>query len=130
MKLPNVSGQAAVAALALLLLGSMCCAGSYVTVSPTQGYYNGGSVYYLLTDVSDSAFATTLNVNRTPLLANALANTYIQYAYYVTNFPQGLVFSTQWPAPYAPTGNYMPIWVLQTVTWTGGTPRSTRRSAT
>jgi len=40
----------------------------------------------------------------------------------VTNFAQGLVFSTQWPSGYRPSGNYMPVWVLSTVTWRSGTP--------
>ena len=38
--------------------------------------------------------------------------------YYVTNNPQNLVFSAEWPSTYLPVaGNYMPLWILYTVTW-------------
>lgn len=95
----------------------------------SRGYYNGGTLYYLMTDVSDTGYALLFNVNNTPLLVNALNNPYLPNLYWVSNFSQSVVFSADWPANYAP-GNYMPVWVLNVVTWLPGRAQNLLRSAT
>lgn len=120
------------AALTLLVLASLPCSAQ---IEPTyqfyasQGYYNGANVYYLMTDVSNSAYAQTFNVNYTPLLANALAINYLPEVYYVTNRVQGLVFTAQPPGRSA-SGSYMPLWVLNKVTWYAGKTPTTLTSKT
>ncbi len=113
--------SAMVVALAAVLVGlcSSCYAGAYYQFAASQGYVNGKPVYFVATDVSDQSYAASLRVSFTPLLRNALANAYLPSAYLVTNYSQGLVFSAEWPASYA-AGSYVPIWVLNTVTWFPG----------
>lgn len=89
--------------------------GSTYQFNASQGYNGGKTVYYLMTDVSDPGYAATFGVNYTPLLANAYSNAYLPTAYYVTNKPQGLIFSADWPG-----SNYAPIWALRLVTWRSG----------
>ena len=125
------SAQPGFALLALLLLAlatSPACSvqwwGSTYQFYPPHGYYGGGVVYYLMTDVSDEDYADTFNVNYTPLLFYALSSAirpngeFMPHLYYVTNFKQHLVFSAEWPAPYpCNAGDYMPLWILTEVTW-------------
>ena len=117
-------------ALAVPVLTILPC---FAHVEPTyqfyasQGYYNGANVYYLMTDVSDLAYAETFDVNYTPLLGNAMACNYLPDAYFVTNRVQGLVFTAQPPGKYTP-GSYMPLWVLNIVTWYPGKTSSTLTS--
>jgi hypothetical protein len=95
--------------------------GAYYQFTAQPGYCSGGTCYYLLTDVSNQDMAQTLNVNYTPLLANAVYNAYIPQAYQVTNYAQNLVFSAEWSTGAA-RNTYMPLWNLYTVTWLTGTP--------
>lgn len=85
----------------------------------SEGYYNGKSVYCLITDASNSSYANLLNANCSPLLANAFNNPYLPILYYVSNFRQGLIFSAEWPANLTP-GSYSPVWQLYKVTWRYG----------
>jgi hypothetical protein len=94
----------------------------------SEGYYASRSLYYLMTDVSDGGYAVLFNANNSPLLANALNNPYLPSVYWVSNYSQPLIFSADWPASYAP-GGYVPIWVLNTVTWLPGRAKFALRSA-
>lgn len=125
------SGLATAATIAVLLILACSAQGQLWNNNyqfyPSIGYYNGGTVYYLMTDVSNQAYAQTfkiklgVNINYSPILANALApalrvfnddpnqpNKVMEFmpsVYYVTNAPMGvataqhLVFSAQWPVP-------------------------------
>lgn len=117
------------ALLAVLALSSCAVvyAGVFYQFVASPGYYNGGTCYYLPTDASNQAWAQARNVNFTPLLANALYNSYLPQVYQVTNNAQGLVFSAE-PSTTVSRSNYMPLWVLHTVTWFPNSPRSILKS--
>ena len=123
---------ALVAALILLVAvmpGQLLAAnGATYQFTARQGYFNGGTLHYLLTDVTDQSVAQTLLVNYTPLLRNALYNPYLPVIYQVTNNPQNWVFSAQWTSFFGAT-SYMPVWVLYNVTWYSGKPKTLLKSA-
>lgn len=132
MKLSKRAGLAAFAVILIALAfgpahGQMIWRSTY-QFYPSQGYYDGDYVYYLMTDVSDSGYALTFGANYTPKLANALSpllrdgsGEFMPSVYFVFNNDQRLVFSTEWhtvPPPYPPfLGDYMPLWRLQEVVW-------------
>lgn len=95
-----------------------------VIVPLIVGYYNGQVADYLLTETSDQTVAQELNVNYSPILANAISGGAVDDIYQVTNFNQGRVLASA-PLPAGPGNtnqNYSPDWQLNLVTW-NTTPR-------
>jgi hypothetical protein len=83
------------------------------------GYYNGQLADYILTEASDPSVAQELDVNYSPILANAIAGGAVDDIYQVTNFNQGRVLASA-PVPAGPGNtnqNYSPDWQLDLVTW-------------
>jgi hypothetical protein len=99
--------------------GAACPGGARYQFTARQGYCNGNACYYIVTDVTNSELARTLFVNYTPLLTNALYNAYLPQVYQVTNYAQNWVFSAE-SSPTTLRTDYMPVWILYTVTWYSG----------
>lgn len=125
----RVSLIATIAVIVLLAgLSNPCRAvDGHYEFTASEGYYNGNVIYYLMTGVSDAAYGIAWGVAYTPMLVNALVMSNLSNIYYVTNNPQNLVFTSQWPARYVGT-TYVPIWVMWTVTWNPGTTPTELRS--
>jgi len=83
--------------LCVAAAGSVSTSGATYQFLAQQGCCNGGTCYYLATDISDQALAQGLNTNYTPLLANALYSAYLPQVYQVTNYPQGLYSARSGP---------------------------------
>ena len=92
---------------------------------PHTGFYNNLPVYYLMTDVSDATWASTFKVNYTPKLAQCLSPSIRPngevHARASTTSPTSRrtwcsARSGPRPDPANP-GDYMPTWILYTVTW-------------
>lgn len=109
--------------LMLLLISTMCAADVAIDTDNNFGYFNGGKVFYLLTDVSSSALNAEFSgnpfvfayfgINTSPRLNNAIApGVTPPVLYYVTNNDQPLIFGAQWPS-----NTYMPIWKIIKVKW-------------
>ena len=83
------------------------------------GVFNGQVVDYLLTEASDQSVAQALDVNYSPILANAITGGAVDDIYQVTNFNQGRLLASA-PVTAGP-GNtnpsYAPDWRLNLVTW-------------
>lgn len=94
-----------------------------------RGWFEGKTVFYITTDVSDAAVAQGKKANFAPRLAYALPAlpaksqtpqpSSVDKVYAFTNIGQGNVFAS---APL-PTGHanreaaYSPLWLMLTVTW-------------
>ena len=98
-----------------------------------QGWFEGKTVFYITTDVSDAGVAKDKRSNFAPRLAHALLPEPIDKAarprpssvdkvYAFTNFAQGNVFASA-PNPMGYQSResaYTPLWLMMTVTWKAG----------
>ncbi len=104
-----------------------------------QGWYEGQTVFYVTTDVSDAEVAREKNANFAPRLALALpavgaspiaGRSSVDKVYAVTNYNQASVFASA-PRPLGPLNReaaYSPLWQMVTVTWASGIPGRTLKS--
>lgn len=112
--------------------------GLQVQMPLEQGWFEGKTVFYITTDVSDAGVAKDKRANFAPRLVHALLPeaadkaarprpSSVDKVYAFTNFSQGSVFaSAPKPMGYQNTESaYTPLWLMMTVTWkTGATPRA------
>ena len=103
-----------------------------------QGWFDGGAVFYITTDVSDANVAKDKQANYAPRLADALPTqprqpgrrSAVDKVYAVTNFTQGSVFASA-PLPIGALNQdtaYTPLWQMVTVTWVAGRTPQTLKS--
>ena len=100
-----------------------------------RGWFEGKTVFYITTDVSDAAVAQDKKANFAPRLAYALPAllalpalpaksqtpqpSSVDKVYAITNLEQGNVFASA-PLPMGHTNReaaYSPLWLMLTVTW-------------
>lgn len=95
-----------------------------------QGWFEGESVFYITTDVSDAQVARDQQANFAPRLADALPRgsqrpgqpSSVDKVYAVTNFRQASIFASA-PQPMGHLNRdtaYSPLWRMVTVTWIAG----------
>ena len=110
------------------------------TLPLQRGWFEGKTVFYIATDVSDAAVAQDKKANFAPRLAYALpAQTQVPQGpqassvdkvYAFTNIEQGNVFASA-PLPMGHTNReaaYSPLWLMVTVTWKPGTAQRILKS--
>lgn len=103
-----------------------------VSLPLLQGWYEGASVFYLTTDVSDAQVAQSKGANFAPRLKHALPTSTagaqagprsaLDKVYAITNFSQGSVFASA-PDPMGHLNResaYSPLWLMVKVTWHAG----------
>lgn len=104
-------------------------AGDVVELPLVSGWYDGGVVRYVTTDVSDKKAAAEMGANYVPRLANALVMQQqpgqagvVERIYSFINFKQGSVLPSL-PSPIG-AGNlnqsYSPLWQVHKVSWLPG----------
>ena len=104
------------------------------------GWFEGKTVFYITTDVSDAAVARDKRANFAPHLAYALPaqptnpqaprTSSVDKVYAFTNIEQGNVFASA-PLPMGHTNReaaYSPLWLMMTVTWKPGTAQRILKS--
>ncbi len=133
-------------ALCACLLLSACATPVPQPPSPTatvplqRGWFEGKTVFYITTDVSDAAVAQDKKANFAPRLAYALPAqpsnpqapraSSVDKVYAFTNIEQGNVFASA-PLPMGHTNReaaYSPLWLMLTVTWKPGTTQRILKS--
>ena len=136
-------------ALCVCLLLSACATPvappdtAQATLPLKLGWFEGKTVFYITTDVSDAAVAQDKKANFAPRLAFALPALQAQPAtfqkpppssvdkvYAVTNHEQGNVFASA-PLPMGYTNReaaYSPLWLMMTVTWKPNTDKRILKS--
>ena len=111
-----------------------------------RGWFEGKTVFYITTDVSDAAVAQDKKANFAPRLAYALPAllalpalpaksqtpqpSSVDKVYAITNLEQGNVFASA-PLPMGHTNReaaYSPLWLMMTVTWKPGTAQRILKS--
>lgn len=102
-----------------------------------RGWFEGKTVFYITTDVSDAAVAQDKKANFAPRLTYALPAksqtpqpSSVDKVYAVTNMKQGNVFASA-PLPMGHTNReaaYSPLWLMMTVTWKAGADKRVLRS--
>lgn len=110
------------------------------TVPLQRGWFEGKTVFYITTDVSDAAVAQDKKANFAPRLAYALPTqpsnpqapraSSVDRVYAFTNIEQGNVFASA-PLPMGHTNReaaYSPLWLMLTVTWKPGTAQRILKS--
>lgn len=148
------AGASSVALCACLLL-SACAAPvpppdtAQATLPVKRGWFEGQTVFYITTDVSDAAVAQDKKANFAPRMAYALpalpalhalqvqsAKTQtrqpssVDKVYAVTNLEQGIVFASA-PLPVGYTNReaaYSQLWLMLTVTWKPNTDKRVLKS--
>ena len=85
------------------------------------GWYDGQQIFYLQTEASDQALATSQQATYVPRLANAANGdpSAVDDIYAVTNFTQSNIVPSA-PIPIGPNNTdpeYTPLWQVTTVTW-------------
>lgn len=136
---------AAMVLLACLLLSACATqrstAPTSVATLPLQrGWFEGKTVFYITTDVSDAAVAEDKKANFAPRLAYALPAlpaksqtpqaSSVDKVYAFTHIEQGNVFASA-PLPMGHTNReaaYSPLWLMVTVTWKPGTAQRVLKS--
>jgi hypothetical protein len=102
------------------------------------GWFEGETVFYVTTDVSDAAVAKDKQANFAPRLADALPRgtpqpgqpSSVDKVYAVTNFKQASIFASA-PQPMGPLNRdaaYSPLWRMVKVTWVSGSQARTLTS--
>jgi hypothetical protein len=108
-----------------------------------RGWFEGKTVFYITTDVSDAAVAEEKKANFAPRLAYALPAksqtsqtpqtpqpSSVDKVYAFTNIEQGNVFASA-PLPMGHANReaaYSPLWLMLTVTWKAGTNQRVLKS--
>jgi hypothetical protein len=113
---------------------------SIATLPMQSGWFEGKTVFYVTTDVSDAAVAQDKKANFAPRLAYALPaqptspqaprTSSVDKVYAFTNIEQGNVFASA-PLPMGHTNReaaYSPLWLMMTVTWKPGTAQRVLKS--
>ena len=132
-----------VALCACLLLSACATPAPQPPPAPTanvplqRGWFEGKTVFYITTDVSDATVALAKKANFAPRLAYALPAksqtpqpSSVDKVYAFTNIEQGNVFASA-PLPVGPTSReaaYSPLWLMVTVTWKPGTAQRILKS--
>lgn len=128
MSLRNLFGRAAfVSAVIALTACSNPPAAVQYSLPMQQAWFEGETVFYVTTDVSDQAMAEKMGANYAPRLRDAIPNypkpprqkTVIERVYGFPNGEQRNVF----PSAPTPVGSqstdmaYSPIWLMYAVKW-------------
>ena len=130
-------------ALCVCLLLSACATPAPQPPTPQahlplqRGWFEGKTVFYITTDVSDAAVALDKKANFAPRLAYALPAksqtpqpSSVDKVYAFTNIEQGNVFASA-PLPMGHTNReaaYSPLWLMLTVTWKADTDKRVLKS--
>lgn len=130
-------------ALCVCLLLSACATPAPQPPTPQahlplqRGWFEGKTVFYITTDVSDAAVALDKKANFAPRLAYALPAksqtpqpSSVDKVYAFTNIEQGNVFASA-PLPMGHTNReaaYSPLWLMLTVTWKADTGKHVLKS--
>lgn len=130
-------------ALCVCLLLSACATPAPQPPTPQahlplqRGWFEGKTVFYITTDVSDAAVALDKKANFAPRLAYALPAksqtpqpSSVDKVYAFTNIEQGNVFASA-PLPMGHTNReaaYSPLWLMLTVTWKADTDKHVLKS--
>ncbi len=113
-------------------------AASSVQMPLQAGWFEGETVFYVTTDVSDAAVAHDKRANFAPRLADTLPRgtpvpgqpSSVDKVYAVTNFQQASIFASA-PQPMGPLNRdaaYSPLWRMVKVTWVAAGQATTLKS--
>lgn len=108
--------------LPVLLVAAMSAGAAEITLPLKEAWFEGKSVHYISTDVSDQNLARKQGLNYVPSLADMLKKGPVEKAYKFPGEEQGAVL----PSIPRPLGagnadtNYHPLWVLVMVRWKSG----------
>lgn len=112
---------------------------SATSLALLQGWYEGETVFYVTTDVSDADVARDKSANFAPRLAQALpavgtaaepGRAPVDKVYAITNFTQSSVFASA-PRPLGHLNRetaYSPLWQMVKVTWSAAAVARTLKS--
>ena len=112
----------------------------YANFPLQRGWFEGKTVFYITTDVSDAAVARDKNANFAPRLASALPAlqaksqtpqaSSVDKVYAFADIDQGNVFASA-PLPMGHTNReaaYSPLWQMPIVTWKPGADKRVLKS--
>lgn len=112
----------------------------YANLPLQRGWFEGKTVFYITTDVSDAAVARDKNANFAPRLASALPAlqaksqtpqaSSVDKVYAFADIDQGNVFASA-PLPMGHTNReaaYSPLWQMLIVTWKPGADKRVLKS--
>lgn len=117
--------------LTLVLTGCSTLNGPTVTLPLLEGWYEGQSVFYITTEVSDVGMAREMQANYAPRLIHAVPEypkppqlkTILERVYGFPGKEQAKNVFASIPEPLGPDsrdGNYSPVWLMFEVIWQDG----------